>query len=144
MGLKYKGELIDPYTMVVQGAKLDIVVGEGRGGALVEVPILLGRKLSETQDYLTEKSLNTGALVIDSTSCRTAADSMNAIVYRQLPMYGQDQVISLGGSFNLWCTCDPERIQSSVPDSVLTMMNSGAWMKTDSTAADSVAGDSVN
>ena len=127
----------------MKGATIDIIVGEGRGGELVEVPILLGRTNQQTQAYLVERSLNTGALVIDSASCKTAADSLSAVVYRQLPMYGRDQVISLGGSFNLWCTCDPERIKASVPDSVLTMMSSGAWMKNDSAVVDTAASDSA-
>lgn len=141
LGFERNGKTVEPGSMVPFGSTLDLVLGQGEGGERQPVPILLGMDYNGTQTWLKEHSLNTGAIVIDSASCKTASDSAQSIVYRQSPMYGEDAVISLGGELNIWCTCSRELVQSSVPDSILRIMQ-GA-MPVDSTAVDSTAVDST-
>lgn len=118
LGMEHKGEPVADAQRMPTGVTIDLIVGEGKAGKAMGVPLLLGMKYSEAQAYLLQNSLNTGALVSDTSSIKTAEDTLNAIVWRQSPAPDSKSGIRMGGSINMFISLDQERIRANVPDSL--------------------------
>ena len=110
---KLEGEEIAEGTRIRKGSVIDLVVGQGLGSVLVEVPYLLEFNIEMATNLLQSKSLNLGAPLFDET-VKTAEDSINAVVYKQLPPFSQVPTTRMGVAVDLFLTLDTNKVVHSV------------------------------
>ena len=110
---KLEGEDIEAGTRIRKGSTIDLVVGQGLGSVLVEVPYLLEFNIEMATNLLQSKSLNIGAALFDETVIN-AEDSMNAVVYKQLPPFSQVPTTRMGAAVDLFLTLDTNKVVHSV------------------------------
>ena len=119
---QYKGEIIEPGTMIKKGEKIDLVVAGGSSGEKTMVPILIGFNLRDAGTILREHSLNLGAPIFSACkNCETADDSTTmSIVYKQRPIHSGESWVELGSYIDVWLTTDsvkvPKKINTGTPD----------------------------
>ncbi len=119
---QYKGEVIEPGTMIKKGERIDLVVASGSSGEKTLVPSLIGFNLRDAGIILQEHSLNLGAPIFTNCkNCETAEDSATlSNVYKQRPIYSERSLVQLGAYIDVWLTTDsakvPKRIQTETPD----------------------------
>jgi beta-lactam-binding protein with PASTA domain len=98
---RYKGQAVTPGTKLDNGSAIDLVVG-GRGfGTETTVPNLVGLTFSQAKEQIYTKYLTAGAVIFDGV-VQTSQDSMNAIVWKQLPEADSTKQINAGSSVDLW------------------------------------------
>lgn len=81
LGVKYKGQIIEPGTKLVKGNSITFVVGAGQGNQKNAVPNLYNLTVADAIDRLFDHSLNIGNILYDST----VVDTQNAKVFEQFP-----------------------------------------------------------
>ena len=104
------GEEIAKGSKVPAGATIDLVVGQGFGDELVEVPYLKGLNVAMAKVLLQSNSLNMGTIVPDKT-IKTEKDTMNARIYRQLPKHQEGPSVRMGSSIELFITLDSSKVR---------------------------------
>jgi len=109
------GEKIEAGERIRKGSVIDLTVGQGLGNELIDVPYLVDFTAEMAQDLLQSKSLNLGALLYDG-SVKTAKDSAQAKVYRQLPHYSSGPTVRMGTSVDLFLTLDTNRVIHTVKE----------------------------
>jgi len=110
---KLDDEEIQAGTRIRKGSVIDLVVGQGLGSVLVEVPYLLEFNVEMATNLLQSKSLNVGAPLFDET-VKTAEDSIHAVVYKQLPPFNQEPTVRMGSAIDLFLTLDTNKVVHSV------------------------------
>lgn len=91
---------------VEYGTKIDLIVGEKAGANKVAVPLLLGKTLAEAE-FVMNADLNFGTAVYDEDGL---IDSSSAVIYKQLPDYGNEPV-RVGSTIDIWLKQDlPEDV----------------------------------
>ncbi len=104
---------IAPGRSIETDTVIDLVVGlNPDSDASTYVPAVVGKKYLTAVDAVHKQSLNIKTLSFDK-SVRTYEDSLNAVVYRQVPEPApKDSLVSaiLGSDVSLYLTVDPERI----------------------------------
>lgn len=98
IGLMVNGRDVTKKTRVPRGTVIDIVLGNGLGNSRISVPYLIGLHLDEAIFKMRGYSLNTGAVIVDVG----VTDSLNAIIYKQVPEYGEGNTIRIGESIDLF------------------------------------------
>jgi beta-lactam-binding protein with PASTA domain len=103
IAMHYNGKEVNSGTYVKKGDKIDLLLGDGLGRTQIEVPPLVGLSLREARFVLEGSSLNLGALVLDAT---VKGDTMDAIVYKQLPDPGdlQNNMMNAGEGVDVFLT----------------------------------------
>ena len=102
---------IDPGTSVDSETVIDLVVGLNPDtAASTYVPDVVGKRYISAVDLVHKQSLNIKALRFDD-SVKCYDDSLNAVVYRQIPEASEIPV-NLGDDVSLYLTVNPERIPS--------------------------------
>lgn len=101
----YRNQEIRKGTEIVKGSEIELVLGDGLSDEKIPVPHLLGNTLFEARETLTKYYLNFGVIIHDQT-VKTSADSLNAFIYRQKPAAGDDAMLQLGSSVDVWMTVD--------------------------------------
>lgn len=102
---------IDPGTSVDSETVIDLVVGLNPDtSAGTYVPDVVGKRYISAVDLVHKQSLNIKALRFDD-SVKSYDDSLNAVVYRQIPEASEIPV-NLGDDVSLYLTVNPERIPS--------------------------------
>lgn len=102
---------IDPGTSVDSETVIDLVVGLNPDTAAgTYVPDVVGKRYISAVDLVHKQSLNIKALRFDD-SVKSYDDSLNAVVYRQIPEASEIPV-NLGDDVSLYLTVNPERIPS--------------------------------
>ncbi|RYE17536.1 MAG: PASTA domain-containing protein [Sphingobacteriales bacterium] len=76
----YKGQAIRPGQMLLQGSKIDLVIGDGLGNTQFSVPDVIGMTFEEAV-----ANLNGTGLQFTAIWEGTISDSSTAIVYDQMP-----------------------------------------------------------
>jgi beta-lactam-binding protein with PASTA domain len=99
----YKGRDIAPGTMLDKGSSIDLVLGKGQGGGLIQVPDLFGMTLSAARGELAANSLIIGSTFSDNS----VSDTVTARIYKQFPEPSGDGLYS-GASVNVWLTGSDE------------------------------------
>ncbi len=89
------GRAIEPGTRITRYTQVDLVLGSMGDNKPFAVPNLIGRTLGDAESVLTGLSLIRGSLTPDSLGA-------NAIVSKQLPVYGRNSTIRKGEQVNLW------------------------------------------
>lgn len=114
---QYQGEDVDAGTLIPKGSALTLVLGQGTGGADVQVPYLIGLNLEEAVRMLIDKSLNVGDVAYEA--CETRRDSNYAKVMRQVPGFYAGNRLTLGSEISLWFTGDTASVVRLNADSIL-------------------------
>ncbi|TXC81515.1 PASTA domain-containing protein [Luteibaculum oceani] len=113
----YEGEEIEPGTKLPKGAAVTLVLGQGTGGAEVQVPYLIGLNLEDAVRMLIDKSLNIGD--VEFVDCETRLDSNYAQVFRQSPSFYPGNKLRLGSEIKLWFTGDTNSVVREDVDSLM-------------------------
>jgi eukaryotic-like serine/threonine-protein kinase len=92
------GKVIEPGLVVPKGTTIDLVLGDGFGHQIVEVPPLTDLSVLEARAVLDAVHLNLGMLLADGR----ITDTMNAYVYDQEPKFGQPGRLGPGNTVNLF------------------------------------------
>jgi beta-lactam-binding protein with PASTA domain len=98
IGLEVAGKPVGKGSKVPKGTVVDIILGDGIGGEEIKVPYLLGLTLQEAIFTLQGRGLKIGAVVMKSGT----ADSLSALVYKQVPEYHPQRTIRIGESIDLF------------------------------------------
>ncbi|WP_344980577.1 PASTA domain-containing protein [Compostibacter hankyongensis] len=102
----YNGKPIAPGTLVPEGARITLVLGDGIGNVDNPVPNLVGLTYLQALDLLSASNLNRGVVLTDGV----LTDTANAHVFRQNPSArsasGAPHYIRAGESIDLWISQD--------------------------------------
>jgi beta-lactam-binding protein with PASTA domain len=107
LSCKWKGKKIKPGEMIYKGSYVDLVLGNSGELKDVSVPDVRQLNLREAQKKLTLAYLNTGNIIYDD-NVQTAQDSLNSIVFKQKPSPGENSMLQMGSSVDLWMTVKKE------------------------------------
>jgi len=100
---------IEPGTMVESGTVINLVVGLNSTDNVTFVPYLGGLRNMSAVEAVHDHSLNVGELVFDET-VKDYEDSLNAVVYKQMPEPCDTISVSMGETVDLFLTLDPTRV----------------------------------
>lgn len=105
----YKGNNIEPGTVVDKGSVINIVLGSGYDESnTVFIPNLSGKTIKEATRLLQYGYLNVGKIIPDKT-ITSKYDQQAGIIYQQEPS-GESTVTS-GTAVNLYITLNKERVR---------------------------------
>lgn len=94
------GVAISPGTEIFKGTQIDLVLGDGFGSTIVNIPQLYNLSLSEVMFVLKASSLNAGSIIFD----QTVRDSTLARVYKQIPEFVDTLTINQGQAIDIYLT----------------------------------------
>lgn len=117
---RYKGEELKPESKLKKGEKITLVLGGGREGRVI-VPDLKGLTFEQAQSLISAQSLVLGAVML-CEGCETASDTLEALVYKQIPVYRKSSksVIPMGSTVDLYLTTDSLMNSHSQSDTIPT------------------------
>lgn len=112
---RYKGKPLEAGTKIQKGEKITLVLGGGQEGRVL-VPELLGLNLGNAKEAISFNSLVMGAIIL-CEGCETEADTLRAIVYKQIPGYNANNraVIPMGSTIDLYLTTDSSAVSIQEP-----------------------------
>lgn len=99
----YKGKKIEEGEMIPKGSIIDLVLGKGQDGELMNVPCVIGLTRKEASEKLAEGGMSEGA--VSCNDCKTNADKEKAKVYRQNP--GCSNLVNPGTTIDLFLSVNP-------------------------------------
>lgn len=102
------GEEIEPGTSVDVGSVIDLRLGWNKTDGYVTMPDLGRMQYQRALNYVQDNSFNLGKVVFDET-VKTAEDTLAAMVYRQSPLAGSEDII-LGSTVSLYLTLDEAKL----------------------------------
>lgn len=100
---------IEPGSMVDSEAVIDLVVGLNSRDNVTYVPYLAGLRNLSAVEAVHDHSLNLGRMRYDDT-VKDYEDSLNAVVYRQVPEASDSISVNMGSSVDLYMTLDHSRV----------------------------------
>lgn len=100
---------IEPGAMVESEAVIDLVVGLNSKDNVTFVPYLAGLRNLSAVEAVHDHSLNVGRLRFDET-VKDYEDSLNAVVYRQVPEASDSISVRMGESVDIYLTLDHSRV----------------------------------
>jgi len=112
------GQEVKPNTKIKKGSIITLTIGSGTTNEKVMVPDLIGLNRNEAKNRIMQSSLNTGFMDYEGCDCITKKDTLNAKVYRQNPIRSNNIAIKMGSSVDLYFTCNINRVQITVPESL--------------------------
>lgn len=110
---KFDGLSIHQGTRIDNGSTIDLVIGSKNIAGETTVPYLIGLTLSAAKDSIIARLLTPGAVIFDNTLL-TTDDTINALVWKQIPPPDSTKLVSAGTSIDLWLM--PER-KDTIPQS---------------------------
>ncbi|MCS6991488.1 MAG: PASTA domain-containing protein [Chitinophagales bacterium] len=99
--MRLGGKTVQAGTQVSKGSRIDLVLGDGLGATEVPVPDLVGLSLREARFVLEGTGLHLGAVVADQS---VVGDTLDAIVYKQLPAPTPEAMMHLGEGVDVFVT----------------------------------------
>jgi len=114
---KHEGQIIVPGSKLGNGSTIDLVVGKKMLGGSTIIPDVKSLTLPIAQNILRGRSLNTGSLMYDP-AIRSKADSLNAVIWKQMPPADSLARVMPGVSVDLWL-----KIKSQSTDSTSIKIN---------------------
>lgn len=117
---RYKGQPIEKGMKLQKGEKVTLVLGGGQEGRVM-VPDLTGLVLEDAREVISYNKLVMGAIIL-CEGCENAEDTLNALVYRQIPVFSDQRksVIPMGSTVDLYLTVDSTDITIQEPDTSMT------------------------
>ncbi|MDR1861072.1 MAG: PASTA domain-containing protein [Bacteroidales bacterium] len=116
MAQKYRGADIKSGRLIDKGTVIDLVVGQGSGSMLMEIPDLKGMTIEAAKQALATHYLNVGGLIFDETVVN-ASDSAAACVWQQLPPPSSSENIDPVNAIVLWLTLNKDKYAAPMSDS---------------------------
>lgn len=107
-------DTIAPGVEIETDTPINLVLGMNRGDTVTYVPNVLGYKLVLAKDLLQDNSLNIKKISFDET-VMDYTDSLNAMVYRQVPAYSDSIQYRLGSGVEIYLTKDQSKIVIEEP-----------------------------
>ncbi len=119
---RYSGKPIGAGTMISKGSKIDLLVGDGLGNTLLEVPDLSGLEMEEAEVVIIGSGLQIGGILFSdpTLSDRDPKDQVQQqqdrlVIVRQSPSAGSE--IRIGEEVDVWLDrFSDERPEASVLD----------------------------
>lgn len=105
----YNGREIAPKTKINKGSRIDLVVGRGVSDETGMLPNLVGLSLDDARQTMSGVFLNLGAVVYDN-SVETYDDSIQAVIWKQIPEYRSGSTINLGSPIDIFLTVDRAKL----------------------------------
>jgi eukaryotic-like serine/threonine-protein kinase len=103
MGQLFNGKPIQPGTLISQGSKIDLEVGDGIGNTEFDVPDVVGKTLDEAEFVLKGSNLKRGLIMpVDDPS------KAPGTIVRQNPEAGAGNKIRVGDVVDLWVVGQPD------------------------------------
>lgn len=121
IGMVVNGRNVTKKMRVSKGTMVTLVLGDGLGNSRVSVPYLIGLRYDEAEFKLKGYSLNVGAVIADEG----VADTSGAIIYKQIPVYGEGSAIRIGEPIDLF-------LAKELPDGIV--VDASLYDKVDSMA----------
>ena len=100
---------IEPGTMIDSESRIDLVLGLNDRDNKAYVPDVTGLKNMSAVEAIFDHSLNVKDLKFDET-VKDYDDSLNAMVYRQVPEPSDSVIVAMGEEVMLYLTTDVRRI----------------------------------
>lgn len=98
LNIQINGKIVKPGTIVSKGTMIDLVLGDGFGNQITEVPPLTDLTVLEARAVLEAVHLNVGLILADGS----IEDTLNAYVYDQEPKFGQPGKLGEGNTVQLF------------------------------------------
>jgi beta-lactam-binding protein with PASTA domain len=98
---KHEGQTILPGSRLNNGSTIDLVVGKNMTGGETIIPDLKALTLPNAREVLKSRSLNIGS-VIYNPSVRSAEDTLNAFIWKQIPQPDSTTRVMPGLSVDVW------------------------------------------
>jgi beta-lactam-binding protein with PASTA domain len=93
---KLQGKLIEPGDSIYQGSRIDLIVGDGLGNQMLEVPALFGMDFEDAEFTVIGSGLRLGSVLTAEP-----VDTLPiGVVIRQIPAAGES--IRIGEDVDLW------------------------------------------
>lgn len=92
---------IKPGIKVNKGTSINLVIGKGENGEKTFVPKLLGLTLAQARVQVANVGLNIEFIKFDEQVV-TKKDSLDAVIWRQSPVYKPDVQIGMGANIDVW------------------------------------------
>lgn len=105
----YRNKEIEPGTQIESESVIDLVVGLNNLDNRTYVPDVYGLKNNRAVETVQEHSLNVKSLRFDTT-VKDYDDSLNAVVYRQVPEPSDSIAVGMGEEVVLYLTTDHARV----------------------------------
>ena len=115
--LQFNGIDIKEGDLILKGSVIDLVLGGGLSNQVTFTPDLIALDFEKAKKKIIEASLNIGAIIFDNTN-ENSENSINALVWKQIPVFNKNQTIKLGSSVNIWLTLDLTKLPISDTTSV--------------------------
>jgi hypothetical protein len=100
---------IEPGVLVESGTVIDLVVGLNSLDNVTFVPYLAGLRNLSAVEAVHDHSLNIGSMTFDET-VKDYDDSLNAVVYRQVPEACDTISVNMGDNVDIFLTLDHSRV----------------------------------
>ena len=100
----YKGREIKAGRNIDSGSEIDLIIGLGEDNETF-IPDVVGMKFMRAVDAVHDNSLNVSRLRFDK-NIRTYSDSLNAVVYKQVPEPTEDMPVLMGSEITLYLSID--------------------------------------
>ncbi|MGK7394220.1 MAG: PASTA domain-containing protein [Candidatus Cyclobacteriaceae bacterium M3_2C_046] len=91
----YKGNSVEAGTQIPKGSAIDLVIGDGLGKQVFEMPDLVGREFDEAEVYIAGVRLEVGSILNEE-----AEDEFTGIIMKQIPEAGSN--VRSGELVDLW------------------------------------------
>ena len=113
---RYKGEEVEPGTQIESESVIDLVVGLNNIDNRTYVPDVYGLKNNRAVETVLDHSLNVKSLRFDTT-VKDYDDSLDAVVYRQVPEPSDSISVGMGSDVVLYLTVDKNKVPVRVTES---------------------------
>lgn len=101
----FNGKEISPGTMIEKGQFVDLTLGNGLGRTTSKIPNLHKFSYNRVISEINDAYFNVGIITYDAT-VKTYNDTMNALVWKQRPVYSDNSRSVMGGKIDVWLTLD--------------------------------------
>jgi len=105
----YFGTEIEEGDTVPKGASIDLVLGTGLSNRKTIAPDLTGLTFEVARNKILNAALNLGAVLYDETIL-DGEDTLQAFVWKQNPVFDEENLVRLGSPVYLWLTVDSTRL----------------------------------
>lgn len=94
---RYNGRVISPGDKIEKASSIDLTIGKGESHDKAFVPDLIGLSRENARIAINEAGLNVGAEIFDNKN-----DTINVIVYKQIPSFSRNSETPLGSDVDIW------------------------------------------
>lgn len=104
----FEGKEIEPGVMIEKGQLVDLILGNGLGRNTSKVPNLHKFTYTRVVGEINDAFFNVGTVTYDAT-VKNYKDTMNALVWKQRPVYSNRSRSVMGGKIDVWLTIDHDK-----------------------------------